>query len=81
MSFSLAADRPHAHNSLESLFSKLSEPSQAESPITEPGTDVLVRASRSKGEDTDALPDIFFGPTSEYARESKRPYRTAVVPR
>jgi len=53
----------------DSLFSKLSEASEAESHITEPprtSPDVLAWVSCSKGESTDAIPDIFFSPALDH---------------
>jgi len=60
----------------DSLFSGLSEASEAETHVTEPlrtSTDAPTRVSCSKGESADALPDIFFNPTLDHIRESKRP--------
>jgi hypothetical protein len=81
--FPLAMERPPSLDSTltdtslpDSLFSKLSEASEAESHIT--GTplksiDALVRVSCSKGESTDALPDILFSPVLDHIRELKHP--------
>ena len=79
MSFPLATKHPpnqESDDSLpDSLFSKLSEASEARSHITEPpltSTDTLARVSCSKDESTDALPDNFFNLLG-HARELKCP--------
>ena len=70
--FPLAIKRPPSQESTltdtsspDSLFFKLSKALEAEIHITEPprtSSDALARVSCSKGESTDALPDIFFSP-------------------
>ncbi|KAF9648265.1 kinase-like protein [Thelephora ganbajun] len=53
----------------DSLFSKLSEASEAESSIAEPArasTDVLARDSYTKGGSSDDLPAPFFSPASDH---------------
>ena len=89
-SFPLAMKRPPSQESTltdtslpDSLFSKLSEASEAESHITEPprtSADVPARASCSKGESTDALPDIFFSPALDRIRELKHPLAPLLRP-
>ena len=67
----------------DSLFTKLSEASEAESNITEPprtSADVLAWANCSKGESTDALPDIFFSPALDRIRELKHPLAPLLHP-
>lgn len=58
----------------DSLFSKLSEASEAETFITEPDlmrTHALVLSGPSKGESTEELPAFLFDLTPDYSRESK----------
>jgi len=60
----------------DSLFTKFSEDSEAETPVIElspTNADALTRISCSKAESTDAPPDIFFGPVLDHVRELKHP--------
>jgi len=60
----------------DSLFTKNSEDSEAETPAIElspTNADALTRISCSKAESTDAPPDIFFGPVLDHVRELKHP--------
>jgi len=82
-SFPLAMRRPPSQESTladvsfsGSLFSKLSEDSEAGSHFTEllrTNADALTRISCSKGESTDDLPDIIFNPVFDHVRELKHP--------
>lgn len=68
----------------DSLFSRLSETSEAETFITEPSptsTDALVLGGHSKGESTEDLPAFLFGQTSDHGCELKHLRRTVLVPR
>ena len=82
-SFPLAMERPPSQESTltdvsfpDSLFTKFSEDSEAETHVIEmspTNADALPRISCSKAESTDALPDILFGPVLDQVRELKHP--------
>ena len=82
-SFLLAMERPPSQESTltdvsfpDSLFTKISEDSEAETHVIElplTNADALTRISCSKAESTDALPDTFSGPVLDQVRELKRP--------
>ena len=63
----------------DSLFSKLSEGSEAEDSINEPArmsNDAPVRGSQSRGGGMD--PDFILSPASEHVRELKQRSSTAI---
>jgi serine/threonine protein kinase len=77
---SCAMERPPSQDSVtsmpESLFSKLSEFSEAETSITEPGlasTEALAAGIHSKGESTEDLPAFLFSPVLDHASHPQAP--------
>ena len=86
MSFPLAMERSPSQESdislSDSLFTKISEASEARSHITEPpltSTDTLARISCSEGGSTDALPDNLVNPLG-HTRELNRPLAPLLHP-